>query len=94
MRYKVPLLRDGERVWVEVEEYDTGRGIVDWEGDYFVSIMEEYLAAGHGRTGTVGAARSYLFDAAALLRFAVAWMERRLGGQGLTAREAPGTPGP
>jgi aminoglycoside 3-N-acetyltransferase len=78
-RYKVPLLQEGERIWVDVEEYDTGTGIVDWEGgDYFPVIVSEYLAAGHGRTGTVGAARSYLLDAAELHQFAVAWMERTL----------------
>lgn len=80
VRYRVPLLRDGERVWVEVEEFDTGRGVVDWEGgDYFRAILREFLAAGHGRTGQVGAARSYLLDAATLCRFAVGWMERTFG---------------
>lgn len=39
----------------------------------------EFLAAGHGRTGQVGAARSYLLDAATLCRFAVGWMERTFG---------------
>jgi aminoglycoside 3-N-acetyltransferase len=79
-RYKVPLLQDGERVWLDVEEYDTGNGIVQWEGgDYFPVIVAEYLAAGRGRVGTVGAARSCLFDAADLHRFAVEWMERTLG---------------
>lgn len=81
VRYKVPLLRDGERVWFDVEEYDTSRGIVDWGGgDYFPTIVGEFLAAGNGRAGMVGAARSYLFDAAALHRFAVEWMERMLAG--------------
>jgi aminoglycoside 3-N-acetyltransferase len=78
-RYRVPLLVDGERVWVDIEEYDTGQGIVDWEGgDYFAVIVRHFLAAGHGRTGMVGAARSYLFGAAALHRFAVQWMEQDL----------------
>lgn len=39
----------------------------------------EFLAAGHGRTRQVGAARSYLLDAATLCRFAVEWMERTFG---------------
>jgi aminoglycoside 3-N-acetyltransferase len=81
-RYRVPLLRDGERVWVDVEEYDTGSGIVDWEGgDYFPVIVAEFLAAGSGRTGRVGAAVSHLLDAATLHRFAVEWMERNLAPQ-------------
>jgi aminoglycoside 3-N-acetyltransferase len=78
-RYRVPLRREGELVWVDVEEFDTGSGIVDREGgDYFAVIVGQFLAAGHGRTGTVGAATSYLLDAAALHRFAVDWMERTL----------------
>jgi len=78
-RYRVPLRRDGARVWVDVEEYNTGTGIVDWQGeDYFSVIVREFLAAGRGRTGLVGAAPSHLLDAAALHRFAVDWMERTL----------------
>lgn len=77
VRYKAPLLQNGERVWVEIEEYDTGQGVVDWEGgDYFPVIVREFLEAGHGRSGTVGAAPAFLFDAPALHRFAVEWMER------------------
>ena len=86
VRYPVPLLRDGQRVWVEVEEFDTARGIVDWEGgNYFTAVAQDFLAAGGGRTGTVGAARSYLFDAAALHAFAVRWMERTFSAAGRVA---------
>ena len=81
VRYSVPVLRDGQRVWVEVEEFDTGQGIVEWEGgDYFGAIVQDYLASGGGRSGMVGAAQSYLFDTAALHQVAVRWMERTFGG--------------
>lgn len=57
-------------------------GIVDWEGgDYFPVIVGESLAAGHGRAGTVGAAPSYLLDAAPLHEFAIGWLEGRFGGR-------------
>ena len=80
VRYRMPVLVGGLRRWVEVEEFDTCDGIRDWSrGDYFVAIVREYLAAGHGRTGLVGAARSYLFDAQDLTSFGVAWMEREFG---------------
>lgn len=79
--YRQPILVEGRKSWVEVEEYDTSDGIKDWaDGDYFVAIVEGYLAAGHGRAGLVGAARSYLLDARGLTAFAVAWMERVFGG--------------
>jgi len=74
-RYPAPILQNGQPTWVEIEEFDTSKGIVDWEEDYFSAIVRDYLAAGRGRSGTIGAAESHLFDAADLHRFAVAWME-------------------
>jgi aminoglycoside 3-N-acetyltransferase len=80
VRYRMPVLVEGQRRWVEVEEFDTSDGIRHWGGgDYFEAIVEAYLAAGHGKTGLVGAARSYLFDAQELTAFGVAWMEREFG---------------
>ena len=77
-RYAMPILRDGRRVWVEIEEYDTTDGIADFgEEDYFAAIGCDYLAAGHGRSGLVGGAAAHLLPAADLVRFGVAWMERR-----------------
>jgi aminoglycoside 3-N-acetyltransferase len=72
----VPILKDGQRTWIEIEEFDTGAGIVDWEVDYFAVIVNEYLAAGRARSGMVGAARAHLFDALDLHGYAVDWMER------------------
>jgi aminoglycoside 3-N-acetyltransferase len=69
-------MRDGRREWVPVEELDSDRGIVDWPGDYFEAIMREFIAAGRTREGLVGAAQSYLFDAAEAVEFAARWMER------------------
>jgi aminoglycoside 3-N-acetyltransferase len=80
VRYTQPILADGRKTWVEVEEFDSSRGIKDWgEGDYFVALVEDYLASGQGRRGQVGAARSYLLDAGDLVRFGVEWMEREFG---------------
>ena len=80
VRYRQPILVDDRKTWVEVEEFDSSRGIKDWgEGDYFVALVGDYLAEGHGRRGLVGAARSFLFDAPHLVRFGVEWMEREFG---------------
>ena len=38
-------------------------------------------ASGKGRSGKVGEAESYLFDAAELVEFAVKWLERMFGGR-------------
>ena len=80
VRYKMPVLQDGQRVWVDVEEYDTSRGIVDWPVDYFDAIVQDYVAAGRAYSGRVGAAQSHLFDAVSLNQFAVEWMERHFAG--------------
>jgi len=83
-RYRMPVLREGKRVWVDIEEFDTERLIgdgsrVDSGKNYFEKIPREYLASGRGREGTVGAAQSYLFDAAPLSAFAIDWLERVFG---------------
>jgi aminoglycoside 3-N-acetyltransferase len=84
VRYRMPVLREGQRVWVEIEEY--GSGVLApqrWQGeDYFITIAREFLASGQGRAGTVGAAQSYLFNAAALKEFGIAWLERTFGREG------------
>jgi len=76
VRYQMPVLEEGARRWVEIEEFDTCAGIVDWVGeDYFILIAKEYLAENGLRPGAVGGAISYLFEAASLVEFAVGWME-------------------
>ena len=51
VRYRMPVLREGLRQWIDVEEFDTGRGLVDYpDGDYFAVIGQEYLDAGLGRS--------------------------------------------
>lgn len=76
VNYRCPILRDGQTVWVDVEDYDTG----DPHDDYsFEEIGQAYVAAGHGRQGKVGGAHAYLLDAAHLVAFAVAWLEERFG---------------
>jgi aminoglycoside 3-N-acetyltransferase len=79
VRNKTPILRDGARIWVEFEEFDTCDGIVSdhTAEEYFMAIVQEFLAAGEGRQHKIGAADSYLFDAATLVAFAKMWMEQR-----------------
>ena len=79
VRYKVPILENGQRKWVGVEEFDTNRLIGNWQGEsYFKIITRKTLDAGIGQEGSVGAARSFFFDAARLNEFAVAWLEGNL----------------
>ena len=75
VRYHEPMLVGGRRTWVEIEEFDTTHGIVDWPEDTFEAIAREYVQTGQAKAGPVGAARCYLFEARALHEFAVGWME-------------------
>lgn len=88
VRYKAPILRNGEKQWVEIEEFDTN-GCLPWRGsvDLFEAIASEYVQQGHGVIAHVGAAKSYLFDAAPLNRFAVDWIEEHIQDSQPTADE-------
>ncbi|MEM3696730.1 MAG: aminoglycoside 3-N-acetyltransferase [Candidatus Bathyarchaeia archaeon] len=79
IRYKVPILQDGRKVWVQVEEFDTCGNVLPNAVEYFEAIPREFLASGKGRSGKVGEAQSYLFDAAEFVRFAVEWLEKKYG---------------
>ena len=63
-----------------VDSLDDTNGIVDHPGpDYFVTILEGYIASGRAATGVIGSAPSQLLDSADLTRFAVDWMNVHLG---------------
>jgi len=77
VRYQLPVLKNGETVWEDFEEFDTTYGIVDWdaEEDYFETITKTYIQHEGIPTGKVGDATTYLLQAQTLVPFAVAWME-------------------
>lgn len=78
VKYKMPVLQDGKSVWIDIEEYDTSLGIVDWHGtNYLPVIVREYISMGRVSAGKVGAAQSYLFDAQDYVEFAVQWIEKQ-----------------
>ena len=73
---RVPVLRDGQRIWIEFEQYDTREGIRDrYPDEYFEVIVRKFLSTRKGNRGKVGAAESYLLDASEFARFAIKWME-------------------
>lgn len=77
VKYPAPVLRDGKRILIDIEEFDTSTGIPGYpDEDYFVSIVREFIANGNGSSGNVGCGKSYLFDAESLCRHAVEWLER------------------
>jgi len=81
VRYRVPILHDGKKVWQEVKEFDTGGSVLPHAERYFEIIPREFMSSGKGSSGYVGAAQSYLFDAFGFVGFTVNWLERRYGVQ-------------
>jgi aminoglycoside 3-N-acetyltransferase len=76
IHYQVPIVQNGQTVWIDIEDFDTG----ETHGDYsFEGIAKAYLATGGGRIGKVGDAQSYLFSAPDLTAFAIAWLEAHFG---------------
>lgn len=65
---------------VVIETFDDSDGIRPYPGDvdYFVVILDAYLATGRARVGRVGAATAELLDAADLVAFGQTWMEANL----------------
>lgn len=83
--YEQPIYVDGQRVWRHFRDIDSENGAFDYsavtiEGrEPFETIAQDMLAEGIGRKGKVGAADSYLFDAAHVVNFATTWIEKKLG---------------
>jgi aminoglycoside 3-N-acetyltransferase len=76
VHYQYPVLREGQVVWIEVDDFETGEPHADYS---FEQIVGEYLGTGKGQRGTVGSATSYLLDAADLTAYAIDWLETRYG---------------
>jgi aminoglycoside 3-N-acetyltransferase len=85
---QMPVLDGARSVWRTYKDIDTSaRGAFPYEEvlglgvDPFQAIGMEAVGAGIGRSGRVGDAESYVFEAEPLARFAVPWLEERFGRQ-------------
>ncbi len=84
-----PILVDGQRQWVRIEEYDTGfPALPGAPENCFEQIVQAFLAEGRGESGRIGHAASHALDAASLHAYAVRWMEAHYGGD-ITLRRSP-----
>lgn len=80
IRSEVPFAGQDGIVWRWIEEFDTGNPVVEALPEDFIGrIVAAYLATGAGRQGRVGQADCVLVDAAGILPFAIAWLEREAG---------------
>jgi aminoglycoside 3-N-acetyltransferase len=87
-RHAIPVRAGDDVVWREVRDHDTSSAVgafpyrpVTGEQDPFQVIGQLALDAGCGVAGRVGDAPCYLFAAAPLVEFAVAWLTRHFGGR-------------
>lgn len=83
VRYEVPVLVEGRKTWLAAENFDTNGILEEYaqEGrpDAVESIATDYVAEGHGKRGTVGAAPCHLFESPHLVAYGVRWLEARHG---------------
>jgi aminoglycoside 3-N-acetyltransferase len=72
-RYKVPVAENGNRVWREMEEFDTsGEGAhPHWPERFFARLVDTYLLRTNNRGGRVGDAQCFVLDARGLLAFSL-----------------------
>lgn len=69
MRYGLPMLVDGVRQWVELED-------IDWDDSDFVQLGADFARdTGLQREGKVGNATALLMPQRALVDYAVSWIE-------------------
>ncbi|HYC51464.1 MAG TPA: AAC(3) family N-acetyltransferase [Gemmatimonadaceae bacterium] len=77
VRFKVPVLENGTRVWREMSEVDTSNGAhPSFPPDFFAQLMDGYCARTSNRGGRVGDADCVLVDARGLLDYALGEMRR------------------
>jgi aminoglycoside 3-N-acetyltransferase len=93
VNYGSPVIvgNPGERVWRTFSDIDTSEGALPYERvlgeeDYIEHITRSALSAGAGRSGRVGEATAYLFDARGLVEHAVGWIERNFASGDLDRR--------
>lgn len=79
--FTVPVMRDGRRVWLKCQEFDSTTGAhANWSERQFGEIVDDFIARHTGTArctaGKVGDSPSHLIDAAALVDHAVVLMEQ------------------
>jgi aminoglycoside 3-N-acetyltransferase len=76
VHYQQPVLKDGQAEWVEVEEFDSNTPMGPWDrdDDPFEVLVKDFLAVQKGKSGKIGRADSFLFEARDLNTFAVEYL--------------------
>jgi aminoglycoside 3-N-acetyltransferase len=84
-RFEVPVLENGERVWREMEEFDTAAGAhARFPDRFFSQIVNRHLSRTRNRGGRVGHAHCFVTDAKGLLELALVEMRHAVAGSSET----------
>lgn len=77
-RFRVPVLENGQRVWKEMAEVDSGYGAhANWPHRYFAELVDGLLEETGNTGGRVGDALTYIMNARDLYDYARPRMESR-----------------
>jgi aminoglycoside 3-N-acetyltransferase len=71
VRFQVPLLQNNQRVWLNIEEFDTSIGIRQWPDRFFETIVKRYIQEYKISSAQIGNAHSILLDVKSLVDFAI-----------------------
>ncbi|QQR56949.1 MAG: AAC(3) family N-acetyltransferase [Candidatus Melainabacteria bacterium] len=75
LNLQVPLLRNGVRTWVDIEEFDSSIGVLPWPDErFFATICDAFIEKNNIPSNKIGDAVSYLLPAHELVDFAVELM--------------------
>lgn len=75
VRFQVPVLEHGNRVWRWMEEFDTSEPChARWPPDLFRQVTDAFIVQTGNAGGRIGNAESHLLDAQPLLAFALEFM--------------------
>lgn len=64
-------MQNGEKIWVDINEYDTSQGICLWPDRFFEKIVQSYFEIYSIQARKVGNANTYLIDGKSLVEFAI-----------------------
>ena len=71
VRLKLPLLVDGRKEIIDIEEFNSSTGIRDWSDRFFAEIVEPFLSTPHAISGPLGNAETHVLMARKLVKYAV-----------------------
>lgn len=81
VKFRTPVLENGERVWRESEEFDTSGGAHSaFKGRFFAEIVDDFIGTAGIQSHNVGSSTAWLLPAKPLLDHALRELKLRAAG--------------